>query len=171
MIRIERGEYILREWRPADAGSLVEQVDNINIWNNTRDGLPHPYTRAAADTFIALATGKPVPEEFAIEIDRKAVGCVGYVPGSDVERISAEVGYWLGESYWGRGIMSDALDTLAGHIFTHTAILRLFASVFEFNEPSMRVLEKAGFRKVGILRNAAVKNGRITDMHYYERTK
>lgn len=168
---IEREGYVLREWRPSDAEELVLNVNNIRIWNSTRDGLPHPYTRVHADAFIAMATAKEVTEEFAVVVDGRAVGCVGYVPGVDVERVSAEVGYWLGEAYWGRGIMSDAVEALAEYVFAHTPILRLFASVFEFNEPSMRVLEKAGFRKVGVLRRAAVKNGRIIDLHYYERGK
>lgn len=163
--------FILRPLRPSDAASLTRHADNVLIWNNVRDYFPHPYKRTDADTFIAFASGKSPVQDFAIVVDGEAVGCIGYIPGTDVERVSAEVGYWLGEAHWGRGIASEALDAMAEHIFATTGILRLFATVFSHNAASMRVLEKAGFRPVGILRNAAVKNGRVIDLHYYERIK
>lgn len=158
----------LRSLRPEDAESLARHANDIRIWNNVRDFFPHPYTRADADAFIALASGKRPVQDFAIVVDGKAAGCAGYVPGTDVECVSAEIGYWLGEVYWGRGIMSEAVDALTKHIFGTTEILRLFATVFDRNAASMRVLEKAGFRKVGILQKAAVKNRQVIDLHYYE---
>ena len=93
----------LRVWTPEDIPSLTFHINNINIWNNTRDGLPHPYTEEDAENFIKMNMEHEGPaENFAIDIDGKAVGGVGFVMGSDVERISAEIGYWLGEQYWGR---------------------------------------------------------------------
>lgn len=170
-IRIECDGFLLRPFGPGDAESLTRHANDIRIWNNVRDLFPHPYKRTDADAFIAIASGKKPIQDFAIVIDGEAVGTISYVPGTDVERVSAEIGYWLGEPYWGRGVTSAAVRALAAHIFAATETQRLFAPVFAHNIASMRVLEKAGFRKVGILRNAAVKNGRIIDMHYYERTK
>lgn len=169
--QIECDGFLLRPFAPEDAESLARHANNIQIWNNVRDLFPHPYKRTDADAFIAFASGKSPVQDFAIVIGSEAVGGIGYVPGIDVERVSAEVGYWLGEPYWGRGMMSAAVKALAAHIFAATEIQRLFAPVFSHNPASMRVLEKAGFRKVGILQKAAVKNGRVTDMHYYELTK
>lgn len=163
--------FVLRPLRPSDAASLARHANNVRIWDNVRDYFPHPYKQTDADAFIALASGKRPAQDFAIVIGGEAVGCIGYVPGTDIERVSAEVGYWLGQPYWGRGVMSEAVDALAEHVFTTTGILRLFATVFDRNTASMRVLEKAGFRKVGILRKAAVKNGQVLDLHYYERTR
>lgn len=150
----------LRPLRPEDAESLARHANDIRIWNNVRDLFPHPYKRTDADAFIAMASGKSPVQDFAIVVEGEAVGCVGYVPGTDVERVSAEVGYWLGEAYRGRGIMNEA-----------AGIRHLLAPVFSHNAASMRVLEKAGFRKAGVLHNAAVKNGRLIDLHLYELTK
>lgn len=170
-IHIECDGFLLRPFVPGDAPSVARHADNIRIWNNVRDLFPHPYKRTDADTFIAIASGKRPVQDLAIVVGGEAVGGIGYVPGTDVERVSAEIGYWLGEAHWGRGIMSAAVRALAVHIFATTEIQRLFAPVFDHNTASMRVLGKAGFRKVGILRNAAVKNSQVIDMHYYELTK
>ena len=89
----------------------------------------------------------------------------------DVERLSAEIGYWIGEPHWNRGIAGDAVGSICEYAFRETELIRLFASVFEYNAPSMRVLEKNGFRKVGVQRRAAIKEGRIIDLHLYERVK
>lgn len=170
-IRIECDGFLLRPLRPEDAESLARHANDIRIWNNVRDLFPHPYKRTDADAFIAMASGKSPVQDFAVVVDGEAAGCVGYVHGTDVERVSAEVGYWLGEPYWGRGIMSEAVNALAEHIFDTTGIRHLLAPVFGHNAASMRVLEKAGFRKAGILHDSAVKNGRLIDLHLYELTK
>ena len=99
------------------------------------------------------------------------MGGVGIVPLTDVERLSAEVGYWLGEDYWGRGITSEAVALLVDYVFRETGIIRLFASVYEYNPASMKVLEKVGFTRQAILRDAAIKNGRVIDMYYYDLIK
>lgn len=170
-IRIECNGFILRPFVPQDAVSLARHADNVRIWNNVRDHFPHPYTRVDADAFIAVASAKDPVRDFAIVIGGEAVGGIGYVPGTDVERISAEVGYWLGEAYWGRGLMSEAVGALAAHIFATTDIQRLFATVFGHNAASMRVLEKAGFRRATIFRKATVKNGHVIDLYYYDKIK
>lgn len=168
---IQREKYILRPWQPEDSPSLAKHANNINVWNNLRDGFPHPYTSFDADSFINMAIQKPLVEDLAIIVDSNAVGGIGFVPGTDIERISAEIGYWLSETYWGEGIMSSAIKDFANYVFDNTGIIRLFATIFEFNKASERVLQKAGFNKVGILHNSAIKNGKVIDMLYYELAK
>lgn len=161
-------DFRLRPLREDDAPALVRYADNVRVWNNVRDYFPHPYRLTDAQAFIAISAAKNPVTEFAIEVDGEAVGVIGYVPQTDVERVSAEVGYWIGEPFWGKGIMPAALRELTGKIFAETEIRRLFAPVFEYNHASMRVLEKAGFEKKTIFRQAAVKNGKVIDLHYYE---
>jgi len=166
-----REKYTLRLLMKEDAASLAKNADNINIWNNVRDFFPHPYTEKDADDFIGMVSQKHLPEDFAIIIDGEAAGVAGFVPGTDVERVSAEIGYWLGEKYWNRGIMTSVVKDITDYVFNNTEIMRLFAPVFGFNTASMRVLDKAGFKKIAVLKNAAIKNGRIIDMHYFQLLK
>ncbi len=168
---VERKGYILRPWEMGDAVSLAENLNNKKIWDNVRDALPFPYTISDAQAYIEYTQGTPYPQNFAIVIENKAVGCVGISPCVDVERISAEIGYWLGEKYWGQGITGNAVKAIAEHVFEHTDILRLYASVYEYNKASMRVLEKAGFTYLCTLHKAAIKNGAVLNMPHYELVK
>ncbi|MDR2937283.1 MAG: GNAT family N-acetyltransferase [Rikenellaceae bacterium] len=170
-MKIEPYIFSICPWEIKDASSIAEQANNIRIWNCVRDYFPCPYTLNDAEDFLKMVLSRDRLCEFAIKINGKAVGGIGFIPGTDVERISAEVGYWIGEAYWGRGIVTEALRALVGYVFETTEITRLFAPVFDFNAASMRVLEKAGFSKVGVLHRAAVKNGRVIDLHYYELLK
>lgn len=164
-------DYSLRKWELSDIESLSQNANDIEIWNNVRDGFPHPYTTDDAKAFISSTTRKKRIEDFSIIVDNKAVGGIGFVPLTDVERLSAEIGYWIGRPYWNKGIVSSALNNVIEYIFKNTEIIRLFASTYEFNIASAKVLEKAEFRKVGILRKAAIKNDKIIDMYYYELLK
>lgn len=170
-MEIQRPGYQLREWRATDCTSLTHYADNIKIWRNVRDRFPHPYTEEDGRFFIGNIVPQSPGYEFAIVIGGEAVGGIGLVRQSDVERLSAEIGYWIGEPYWNRGIAGDAVGTVCEYAFCETELIRLFASIFEYNTPSMRVLEKNGFRKVGVQRRAAIKEGRIIDLHLYERLK
>ena len=153
-IKSKQENFRLREWKLTDIVSLVKHINNEKIWNNVRDGLPYPYTMLDADKYIRMVQAQPYVQNFAIEVAGEAVGGVGIVPLTDVERFSAEVGYWLGE-----------------YVFRKTEIIRLFASVYEYNPASMKVLEKVGFTRQAILRDAAIKNGRVIDMYYYDLIK
>jgi ribosomal-protein-alanine N-acetyltransferase len=159
----------VRPWRLADADSLVRHANNLNVAKQLRDRFPHPYNRANALTFLKFATQDQDPTNLAIEVHGEAVGGIGYVPGSDIERYSAEIGYWLGEAYWGRGIVTEALSLVTDDVFRRRNLLRLFALPFADNLASTRVLEKAGYIREGILRGSAVKFGKPRDQAIYAR--
>ena len=140
-----------------DAESVVRHANNINVARQLRDRFPHPYTRANATAFLKAATSAPEPSNLAIDVVGEAVGAIGYVAGIDVERYSAEIGYWLGELYWGRGIVTEALMLVTEHVFEANNMLRLFALPFADNASSIRVLEKAGYVREARLRSSSVK--------------
>lgn len=160
--------YELRPWSLSDCRSLAEYANNIHVWNNLRDGFPSPYTEEDVRVYIANTLTKDCVQDFAIIVDGKAVGGIGFIPQVDVERYSAEIGYWLGEPYWGCGIMSKVVSEVVEYVFATTELVRLYASVFESNPASRKVLEKCGFRLVGIMHKAVRKNDRWVDMCYYE---
>jgi ribosomal-protein-alanine N-acetyltransferase len=168
-MRLEGRLCAIRPWRESDAASLVAHANNINVAKYLRDRFPHPYTRKDAHEFLRYAAASPDPSNLAIEVDGAAVGAIGYVPGSDVERFSAEVGYWLGEAYWGRGIVTEAVVMLTEFAFTRLNLLRLFALPFADNIASARVLEKAGYVREAVLRSSCVKYGVPRDQLLYAR--
>ncbi len=164
--------FTLREWNLSDSESLARHANNIRIWNNVRDLFPHPYNSTDGVIFISAAIAKPRPAvDLAIDVNGKAVGGIGIVLQHDVERISAEIGYWLGESFWNKGIMTAAVEKMIKYAFTNFPIRKLYAPVFEYNHASMKVLQKAGFEKEAILKKAAIKNSRIVDLHYFSLIK
>jgi RimJ/RimL family protein N-acetyltransferase len=169
MMILQGDRCALRPWRMSDAEALVRHANNINVARQLRDRFPHPYTRGAAQAFLRFAGTSDRPTNLAIEVDGEAAGGVGYVPGADVERYSAEVGYWLGESLWGRGIVTDAVVLLTAHVFETENLLRCFALPFADNTGSIRVLEKAGYALEGILRSSSVKFGLPRDQAIYAR--
>ena len=168
-MRLEGRLCAIRPWRESDAASLVAHANNINVAKYLRDRFPHPYARKDAHEFLRYAAASPDPSNLAIEVDGAAVGAIGYVPGSDVERFSAEVGYWLGEAYWGRGIVTEAVVMLTEFAFTRLNLLRLFALPFADNIASARVLEKAGYVREAVLRSSCVKYGVPRDQLLYAR--
>ncbi|WP_295940165.1 GNAT family protein [uncultured Alistipes sp.] len=171
MVVFENEAFALRAWRTSDAVSLAVNANDRDLWNNVRDFFPHPYTEQDARVFIASVSEKRPPLELAIVVDGQAVGGIGFVPGRDVERFSAEIGYWLGASYRGRGIMTAAVTQAAWWLFENTEIVRIFAAAYAANPASQRVMAKAGFRYVGVLRSAYFKNGEFIDGCLYELIK
>ena len=165
-----RGERcVIRPWRLPDASVIAKHANNANIARHLRDRFPHPYTASDARHFIeAVMDARPVTN-FAITVDGEPVGAIGFSPGSDVERYSAEIGYWLSEAFWGRGIVAEALDLVSTYAFDECHLLRLFALPFADNARSIRVLEKAGYTREGILRASAVKYGTPRDQALYSR--
>ena len=169
MLRLAGIRCVVRPWSEADIDSLVEHANNINVARNLRDRFPHPYTRQNAREFLKFAAGREDQSNLAIEVEGAAVGAVGYVPGNDVERFSAEIGYWLGEAFWGCGISTEALVLVTDHAFAHLNLLRLFALPFAENRASARVLEKAGYVLEGHLRASCVKYDVPRDQLLYAR--
>jgi ribosomal-protein-alanine N-acetyltransferase len=156
----------LRSWRAADADALVRHANNRKIWLNLRDAFPHPYTARDAKAF--LQSLKTAPETmYAIEVDGEAAGGIGFVLKPDVERTSAEIGYWLAESVWGRGIATEALTAVTAHAVVAHGLTRIYAVPFAHNVASCRVLEKAGYVLEGRLRKSAIKDGAIIDQMQY----
>lgn len=158
----------IRPWHPSDATALVRHANNINVARQLRDRFPHPYTRADADAFLRTA-GAEAPTNLTIDVDGEAVGGIGFVRGADVERYNAEIGYWLGEAFWGRGITAEAVALVTAHAFSVHNLLRLFALPFADNERSIRVLEKAGYVREALLRSSCVKYGQPRDQLLYAR--
>ena len=157
----------LRAWRVGDEASLARHANNRNVSRNLRDRFPFPYTAAAAAEWISrVGTQEPVTA-FAIVVDGAAVGGVGIELGADVFRRSAEVGYWLGEPFWGRGIATEVLRAVTEYAFAQFDICRLEAGVFDWNPASARVLEKVGYTLEGRARSAVLKDGRLGDRLLY----
>lgn len=157
----------IREWRAGDAVSLARHADNRKVWINLRDRFPHPYTMGDAEEWIRMAREQQPPTFFALDVDGEAVGGIGLTPGEDVHRRSAEIGFWLAEPFWGRGIMTDAVKAVTSHAFDVLRLCRVHAAVYEWNPASMRVLEKAGYQREGRLRRSVTKDGRTIDSILY----
>jgi len=157
----------LRGWRRSDASSLARHANNPKIWRNLRDAFPHPYTVVDAHAWIRNASAARPPTHFAIDVKGEAVGSIAMLVQRDVHRRSAEVGYWLSEEHWGRGIATEALGAFVEYAFSSFDVCRLFATAFEWNPASVRVLEKCGFTLEGRRRKAVTKEGRTIDDFLY----
>jgi [ribosomal protein S5]-alanine N-acetyltransferase len=153
----------IRSWRAGDEPSLVRHADNRKVWLNVRDRFPHPYTLPDAEIWVERASAAVPETQFAIEVAGEAIGGVGLFLQEDVERFSAEIGYWLGEAYWGRGVATAVVQRFTEYAFEAFDLCRIYANVFAWNPASARVLEKAGYQLEGRLRQSAVKEGRVVD--------
>lgn len=154
----------LRPWRTSDAPALVELANNLNIARNMTGGFPHPYTSGHAESWVAQCRDPIFCERmFAIEHDGQLAGGIGYSQQSDIHIYTADVGYWLGEAFWGRGIATDAVRVFVRHVFAASRLRRLEARIYAWNPASARVLEKAGFTLEGRLRDAVCRFDEFTD--------
>lgn len=161
---------LLRPWRAEDVESLVRHANNVNVARYLRDRFPHPYTRTSAKAFIAESSRLDRGEtNLAIEVDGEAAGAVGFSHGTDIERYSSEIGYWLGEAHWGRGIATEAVVLMTEQLFARENLLRIFALPFADNAASVRVLEKAGYEREALLRSSCVKDRVVRDQLLYSR--
>lgn len=158
---------LLRAPKMSDAHSLVQNADHREVWINLRDHMPNPYSLDDAVRWLRTVESQSPRLSFVIDLDGQAIGGIGLVPGTDIERCSAEVGYWIGPGYWGRGIATGALRRICDYAFRDLGFLRLFAVPIAWNAASFRVLEKAGFQREGLMRNACVKDNRVVDMALY----
>jgi RimJ/RimL family protein N-acetyltransferase len=153
----------IRSWHARDAAAIVRHANNRKIWLNLRDRFPFPYTSDHAHNFLSWVTTQASPTVWAIEVGGEACGSIGIELHTDVERVSAEIGYWLGQSMWGRGIATEALVAVTSEVFRQFDLTRLYAVPFADHLASVRVLEKASYVREGYLRHSAIKNGTIRD--------
>lgn len=162
-------DFVLRELKLADAKSIAKYANNINIANNVRNIFPYPYTIEDAKAFIDDCQNNEEKCQYikAIVVNQAAVGVIGCTIQDDVHCKCCEIGYWLGEEFWGRGIMTEAVTRLCREVFQTQDVVRIFAEIFAYNAGSIKVLEKAGFQLEGRLRSSICKNGTIADSFIY----
>ena len=163
------GKIAIRRWRETDAAALAEIIGDGRVQDNLRDGLPYPYTERDAEEYIRSVNGadKTALFAFAVTADGVLAGSISAARQGNIHFRTAELGYYIAEPLWGRGIATEAIRLVCEYIFTNSDILRIFAQPFVYNAASCRALEKNGFVCEGILRANAVKNGRVLDMKMY----
>ena len=166
-MELDCGKCVVRDWRRADKASLIVHANNRRVWRNLAHVFPHPYTDSDAEKWFAMLEGMAERSHWAIEVDRQAVGGIGCTLGKGVFERSAQFGYWLGEPYWGRGIMTAAVRHVVPYAMERFKLVRLESPVFEWNPASMRVLEKCGFTREAVLRSAVSKDGALIDAVLY----
>jgi len=161
----------IRSWSGSDAAALVKYANNRKIWLNMRDAFPHPYTEASAAAFLEIVDRQDPTTVFAIATLEEAIGGIGISINQDVHRLTAELGYWLGEPFWGKGLMTEAVTKFTEYALERFQLLRIYAEPFASNANSCRVLEKAGFALEGRLRSSAIKDGKVLDQFLYARVR
>jgi RimJ/RimL family protein N-acetyltransferase len=172
-LRLETERLVLRSWRMSDVESLVRHANNPKVSMHLRDRFPSPYTVEHAREFLASQLAVPDPPlNLAIEVldnGEEAIGSVGLMPMADIHRFTCEVGYWIGEAFWGRGLAVEALVRFTEYTFARFPFERLEAQVSDANSASCRVLKKAGYEHEATLRRNIVKHGQFYDSHVYVR--
>ncbi len=166
-MRLECSKSTVRDWSSADRTELVRHANNRKVWRNLTHAFPYPYTDADADSWLASMASVVEPTHWAIEVEGAAVGGIGVTLGEGVFSKTAELGYWLGEAFWGRGIMSDAVAHVAPYAMARFRLCRLQAAVYEWNPGSMRVLEHSGFTRESVARANVFKDGQVIDEFIY----
>ena len=172
MVVIKSKKFVLRSYRNGDEKSLTENINNKKIYRNTLH-IPYPYTLKDAKKWIAknLKEAKkknPTKINFVIDINNEVAGSVGL---SKIEGYRAEIGYWLAEKYWGKGIMTKAVKSVTKFGFEKLKLRRIYAEIFPFNKASRRVLEKAGYKFEGILRKAVKKDNKFLDVYLFAKVR
>jgi RimJ/RimL family protein N-acetyltransferase len=162
-MRLQLNRCLIRPWISTDAASLHNHANNRKVSLHLRDRFPFPYELQHALTFLGWIAQQPAATVWAIDVGGSAVGGIGIERCEDVERVSAEIGYWLGEAYWNRGIATEALTAVTAEIFRQVDLTRLYAVPFADHIASVRVLEKAGYVLEGRMRQSAIKDGRLRD--------
>ena len=163
----------IRKWELSDAKDLAAALSNKKVQDNLRDGLPYPYTEQDGKDFISAMLSADGNETFAfaITVNNIVIGSISIFRQGNIHRQTAELGYYIAEEYWGKGIMTEAVKQICRYVFDKTDIIRIYAEPFAYNTASCRVLEKAGFQYEGTLRRNAVKNGKVIDMKMYSLLK
>ena len=162
---------MIRDWRIDDAPSVTNYANNRKIWINLRDGFPYPYQLSDAENFLSKVAQQNPRTVFAIANDKETIGSIGLMLGEDVHRFTAEMGYWLAEPFWNKGIMSGVVSQFTVFSFDKFELNRLFAEPYIVNTASVRVLEKAGFVLEGTLRANVFKDGKVLDQFLYAKIR
>jgi len=168
-MELKSGNIKLRPLRLSDAERMAELANNEKISINLRDGFPNPYTLADAESFLKRFSNQDPVTFFGIEYNNEYVGNISLVQGQDVYRKSAEIGYFIGEPYWNKGIVTTAVKLITDYGFKQLGIIRIHTGIFEYNIASQRVLEKCGFVKEGVFRKSVSKQNRIWDEVRYSK--
>jgi RimJ/RimL family protein N-acetyltransferase len=166
-VKIAIGEWLIRSYEEHDVAALVKHANNRNVSIHLRDAFPYPYTRLHAKAWIDAALSQEIETHFAIASARELIGGIGFLLQADVYRKSAEIGYWVAEPYWGRGIATLAVRAMTDYAFARCDLVRLYACVFEGNPGSERVLQKAGYVCEARLRKCVLKENRFLDQMIY----
>lgn len=166
-MEIKGENFLLRKIKTEDRSQLAELANNRKIWLQLRDKFPHPYSIDDADFYINMILAEKPQYSFAIEVDGQFGGMVGLLPMDDVYRRTTEIGYWLGEPYWGKGIMTEACKLVTDYGLQTLDFIRIHTGVFENNLGSMRILEKCGYKKDGVFKKSIIKDGKLLDEHRY----
>ena len=170
-MELDIGGYYIRSWTLDDAPAIVKYANNRSIWLKVRDSFPHPYTLEEAELSIELALESRREIRFAIATEAEAIGAIGLTLMSDVHRRTAEIGYWIAEPYWDMGIATKAVVAFTKYAFDQFDPARIFGEVFEGNESSGRVLQKAGYTFEGQMHNSITKDGKTFDSFIYAITR
>lgn len=163
----------IRKWELSDAADLALALSNKKVQDNLGDGLPYPYTEQDGKDFISamLSANENETFAFAVTADNKVIGSIGVFRQGNIHKRTAELGYYISEKYWGKGIMTEAVKQICEYVFETSDIVRIYAEPFAYNSASCRVLEKAGFQYEGTLRSNGVKNNKVIDMKMYSLLK
>jgi len=162
---------ILRKLQDSDLPVLAQLANNKKIWLNVRDLLPYPYTIDDAKFFMNLIKDENPQVSFAIEFDKKFCGMIGLIPQTDIYRLTAEIGYWLGEPFWNKSIITKAVAMITDYGFDKLGLIRIHTGIFEYNIASMKVLEKNGYKKDCVFEKSIIKDGKIINEHRYSKVK
>ncbi|MDQ2177208.1 GNAT family N-acetyltransferase [Marinifilum sp. D714] len=166
-VKVEKQNVVLRKWQKGDEKSLVKYADNASVAKFLKDSFPKPYTYSDAVTWVRFANRTIDSYNLAITLNEEVIGAIGVERQKDVYKKSAELGYWLGEEFWNRGIMTNVVKEMVELAFQNFPIVRLYAYVFSGNKASSIVLEKAGFELESIQKSAIYKNGQFMDQMVY----
>lgn len=161
------GGYLIRSFEPTDQGAMVKYANNRKVWLGLRDMFPHPYTGDDAIAWLKRVAADDLETHYAIATSAELIGGIGMTIKTDIHRRSAELGYWLGEPFWGKGVATRAVTQFTEYAFSSFDITRLYAEVFSNNTASIRVLEKVGYVYEGCQRKHVIKDGKLLDMLIY----
>lgn len=170
-MKIRLSKAIIRNFKMSDKSSIAKHANNRKIWRNVRNAFPHPYTETNAEWWISTILTEEVKTKFVIVVDGKAIGGIGVEKKEDVYSQTMEFGYWIGEEYWNKGIITEAIQEMVNYVFEKFDIVRLEAHVYHWNVGSMRALEKAGFQKEAILKKRVFKDSEYVDEHIFVKFK